>query len=443
MTRPRLVKYNRIAELSAEDAQNKVSGAGIGRKDLQMDITKRFMQYVQYNTQSAERGESFPSTESQVAFGKILAEDLRAIGVQDVQQDGYGYVTGTIPATTDRKLPVVGFLAHMDTAPDFTAEGVKPRLLDPYEGGDIVLNEAEQIVTRVEDFPSLADKAGKRLIVTDGTTLLGGDDKAGICIIFAMAEHLINHPEIPHGKIRIAFTPDEEIGSGVDHFDVEAFGADYAYTIDGGGLGGIEYETFNAASAKVEVQGKSSHPGSGKGHMKHAAEIAMDFHNMLPAQEKAQYTEGYEGFIHLLYIGGSVEHTEMYYIVRDHDRALFEEKKALMQKAADFINEKYGADTLALTVTDSYYNMREKIEPHKEIVEQVCTVMREMGIEPQIEAVRGGTDGSRLSFMGLPCPNLFTGSYEFHGRYEYVCVDEMEACAELLVRLVTYIGKEQ
>ncbi|MBR2263782.1 MAG: peptidase T, partial [Firmicutes bacterium] len=334
-----------------------------------MNITERFMQYVQYNTQSGERSDTFPSTESQLAFGRVLADDLRAIGVQDVQQDAYGYVTGTIPATTEQTLPVVGFLAHMDTAPDFTADGVKPRLIEDYAGGDIVLNEEQQIITRVQDFPSLLNKVGKRLIVTDGTTLLGGDDKAGICIIFAMAEYLLAHPEIPHGKIRIAFTPDEEIGSGVDHFDVEAFGADYAYTIDGGGLGGIEYETFNAASAKVEVQGKSSHPGSGKGHMKHAAEIAMDFHHMLPAQEKAQYTEGYEGFIHLLYIGGSVEHTEMYYIIRDHDRTLFEQKKALMQKTAEYINEKYGAGTLALTVTDSYYNMREKIEQCKKIVD--------------------------------------------------------------------------
>ena len=408
-----------------------------------MNITERFMQYVQYNTQSAERGEKFPSTQSQLDFGRILAEDLKAIGVQDVRQDTWGYVTGTIPATTDRQVPTVGFLAHMDTAPDFTADGVKPRLIENYQGGDIVLNEEQQIITRVEDFPSLKNKIGKRLIVTDGTTLLGGDDKAGICIIFAMAEYLIQHPEIPHGKIRIAFTPDEEIGAGVDHFDVEAFGADYAYTVDGGGLGGIEYETFNAASARVEVRGISSHPGSGKGNMKHAAEIAMEFHNLLPAQEKAQFTEGYEGFTHLLFIKGSVENTEMFYIIRDHDKALFESKKVLMQQAADYINAKYGAGTLSLGIRDSYYNMREMIEPHREIVDQVCTVMREMGIEPEVEPVRGGTDGSRLSFMGLLCPNLFTGSYQFHGRYEYVCVDEMEACAELLVRLVKYIGKER
>ncbi len=406
-----------------------------------MNPVERFMKYVRYNTQSKERSDSYPSTPEQLVFGQMLVEDLKQIGVANAHQDAHGYVIGSIPSNVDQEVPAVGFVAHMDTAPDFSGENIQPRLIENYDGKDIVLNEENHIVLSPEDYPSLKNKVGKSLIVTDGMTLLGGDDKAGIAAIFGMAENLISHPEIRHGKICIAFTPDEEVGTGVEYFDVPAFGAEFAYTVDGGAVGGIEYETFNAAAAMITVHGVSSHPGSAKGTMKSAVEIGMEFHHMLPENERPQYTEGYEGFYHLTHMTGSVEDARLFYIVRDHDRAKFEAKKQLMEQAAAFINAKYGEGTLELVLKDTYYNMREQIEPHMEIVDNACAVMREMGITPEIEAVRGGTDGSRLSYMGLPCPNVFTGGYNCHGRYEYVCVEELLQSAEFLTRLAAAYAK--
>lgn len=400
-----------------------------------MDIVERFLRYVVYNTQSEDRAECYPSTPCQKEFAKVLVQDLKEIGIEDAYMDANGYVMGTIPSNIDKQVPVIGFLAHMDTSPDFSGENVKPRIIRNYQGGDIVLNEEKNIVMRVEDFESLNHQIGKDLIVTDGTTLLGGDDKAGIAAIFAMAEFLIGHPEVPHGTIKIGFTPDEEVGTGVAYFNVEEFGADYAYTLDGGGIGGIDYETFNAASAIVNVQGFSIHPGSAKNRMKNATEIGMEFHSLLPVSQRPQYTEGYEGFYHLTNMKGNVENAELVYIVRDHNMQLFQERKELMQRAAAYINDKYGEGTLTLTLEDTYYNMREKIEPHMEIVEEARRAMQEMGITPVTSAVRGGTDGSRLSYMGLPCPNLFTGGYNGHGQYEYVSIPELKASAELICRI--------
>lgn len=402
-----------------------------------MNIVDRFIKYVKIDTQSDGHSVQHPTTQTQVEFARMLVEEMREIGIADAKMDEYANVTGTIPGNTDKELPVIGFLAHMDTASDFSGKDVKPRIIENYQGGDIVLNEELGIVMRTEQFESLNRQVGQDLIVTDGTTLLGGDDKAGIAAIMSMAEKLIHNPELKHGTIKIGFTPDEEVGGGIDLFNVKEFGADYAYTLDGGGVGGIDFETFNAATAVVKIHGFSIHPGSSKNRMKNATEIGMDFHSLLPVEQRPQYTEGYEGFYHLTEFNGGIETAEMVYIVRDHDRKFFEAKKELMKNAAEYINKKYGEGTLEISLTDSYYNMREMIEPCIEIVENAREVMREMGITPYTAAVRGGTDGSRLSFMGLPCPNLFTGGYNCHGQYEYVCIQEMEQSMEVIVRLAT------
>ena len=401
-----------------------------------------FLRYVKVDTRSDEESATIPSTMQQHDLAKMLTDELEAMGAEEIIYDReHCYVYATIPASAGcEKAPVIGFIAHMDTSPAVTDTGVKPGIVENYDGKDILLNEAEQIVMRVADFPELLNYKGKDLIVTDGTTLLGADDKAGIAEIMAMAEYFLTNPEAVHGKIRIGFTPDEEIGCGADYFDVTLFGADYAYTVDGGALGELEYENFNAAGAKLLVQGRSVHPGSAKGKMKNAILIAQEFQSMLPAEQNPMYTEGYEGFFHLDSIQGDVESVKADYIIRDHNRELFEQKKKLFLQCADFLNRKYGEHTVTVDMKDSYYNMREVLEPHMHLVNNAAAAMRELGITPVVSPIRGGTDGARLSFMGLPCPNLCTGGENYHGRYEYACVQSMEITTTLLIRIAEKYG---
>lgn len=402
-----------------------------------MTVLERFLNYVVIETTSDPYAESFPSTKSQLDFGHTLMEEMKELGLTDVTQDEYGYVFGTIPSTVpDYKGKILGLIAHMDTAPAASGKNIKPRVIKNYDGAEIVLNAEKKIVMKPEDFPSLKQYVGQDLVVTDGLTLLGGDDKAGVAEIMTAAEYLINHPEIPHGPIRVGFTPDEEVGQGADYFDVKKFGADFAYTVDGGECGELEYENFNAASVFVDFTGLSIHPGSAKNKMIHALLLAMEFQGMMPEAQKPEHTEGREGFIHLESLEGSVEHASSEYIVRDHDFDLFKKKKEYMQRAADYMNVKYGEGTVSLRMEDSYYNMRQQIEPHYFLIENVLKVYEKLDIEPKIQPIRGGTDGSRLSFMGLPCPNLGTGGHNFHGHFEYVCVQSMEKCVQVLIELV-------
>lgn len=402
-----------------------------------MTVLERFLNYVVVETTSDPYAESFPSTKSQLDFGHTLMEEMKELGLTDVTQDEYGYVFGTIPSTVpDYKGKILGLIAHMDTAPAASGKNIKPRVIKNYDGAEIVLNAEKKIVMKPEDFPSLKQYVGQYLVVTDGLTLLGGDDKAGVAEIMTAAEYLINHPEIPHGPIRVGFTPDEEVGQGADYFDVKKFGADFAYTVDGGECGELEYENFNAASVFVDFTGLSIHPGSAKNKMINALLLAMEFQGMMPEAQKPEHTEGREGFIHLEALEGSVEHASSEYIVRDHDFDLFKKKKEYMQRAADYMNVKYGEGTVSLRMEDSYYNMRQQIEPHYFLIENVLKVYEKLDIEPKIQPIRGGTDGSRLSFMGLPCPNLGTGGHNFHGHFEYVCVQSMEKCVQVLIELV-------
>lgn len=401
-----------------------------------MTVIERFLKYVTIDTQSVEDAECFPSSEKQKNLGMLLVEELKQIGAQNPRMDEYGYVYATIPATTTSKAPVLGFLSHMDTSPALSGANVKARIVKNYDGGEIVLNEKEHITMNPEMFPSLSEQVGQDLIVTDGTTLLGADDKAGVAEIMTMAEFLLSNPSIPHGTIQIAFTPDEEVGAGVDHFDVKAFGAEFAYTVDGGGLGEIEYENFNAASGKLKIHGCSIHPGSAKGKMINALLVGMEFQSMLPTFDNPAYTEGYEGFFHLDRMNGGIEEAELYYIIRDHDRAKFEEKKQRFEKTATFLNEKYGDGTVECMVKDSYYNMKEKVEPYPFLIDNVTKAMERLAIAPIITPIRGGTDGARLSFMGLPCPNLCTGGYNYHGKYEYASVQQMEQVVALLLEII-------
>lgn len=402
-----------------------------------MTVLERFLNYVVVETTSDPYAESFPSTKSQLDFGHTLMEEMKELGLTDVTQDEYGYVFGTIPSTVpDYKGKILGLIAHMDTAPAASGKNIKPRVIKNYDGAEIVLNAEKKIVMKPEDFPSLKQYVGQDLVVTDGLTLLGGDDKAGVAEIMTAAEYLINHPEIPHGPIRVGFTPDEEVGQGADYFDVKKFGADFAYTVDGGECGELEYENFNAASVFVDFTGLSIHPGSAKNKMINALLLAMEFQGMMPEAQKPEHTEGREGFIHLESLEGSVEHASSEYIVRDHDFDLFKKKKEYMQRAADYMNVKYGEGTVSLRMEDSYYNMRQQIEPHYFLIKNVLKVYEKLDIEPKIQPIRGGTDGSRLSFMGLPCPNLGTGGHNFHGHFEYVCVQSMEKCVQVLIELV-------
>ena len=398
-------------------------------------VVERFLRYVSYETTSDEFSETCPSTPKQRLLGQQLVKEMLEMGIADARIDENGYVYGSIPG--DPTLPAIGLIAHMDTAPDASGANLKAKIV-PFDGSDICLNEGQGIYLRESEYPALALHHGKHLIVTDGTTLLGADDKAGVAEILAAAEYL-KTARIKHATLKIAFTPDEEIGRGADKFDIPGFGADYAYTCDGGLIGEMEYETFNAAGATVDFKGLNIHPGSAKGKMVNAQYIAMEFQSLLPAAQKPEYTEGYEGFLHLTDMEGSVEHARLRYIIRDHDMAKFTEKKEIMAAAADFLNRKYGEGTVTLTVKDSYYNMREKIEPCFYIVERAMKAMRAVGMDAKTSPVRGGTDGARLSYEGLPCPNLCTGGDNYHGRFEYIPVEDMEKCVEMLISLLTNV----
>ncbi len=407
-----------------------------------MKVIEKFLEYVKIDTQSMDESGTVPSTMKQHDLAKLLCRQLEEMGAEEVVYDEeHCYVYASVPASAgweDR--PVIGFIAHMDTSPAVTGKDVKARIVENYDGGDILLNGEKDIVMRTADFPELASYKGKSLIVTDGTTLLGADDKAGVAEIMEMAEYFLTHPEAAHGKIRVGFTPDEEVGAGADYFDVELFGADYAYTVDGDKLGSLEYENFNAAGAKVTVHGRSVHPGSAKNKMVNAILLAQEFQSLLPVAENPMYTSGYEGFYHLDSIKGNVEQTDMDYIIRDHDREKFEKKKEDFLAAADFLNRKYGEGTFSVAMKDSYYNMKEVIEQHMHLVEDALEAMEELGIVPEVVPIRGGTDGARLSFMGLPCPNLCTGGQNFHGRFEYACTEDMEKIVQLLVRIAGKAG---
>ncbi|MBE6927185.1 MAG: peptidase T [Ruminococcaceae bacterium] len=402
-----------------------------------MTVTERFLNYVSYETTSDEASETCPSTPDQKVLGAAIVDEMKSIGIEDAHMDENGYIYGTVKGSENA--PVIGLIAHMDTAPDCSGKDIRTRIVE-YNGGDILLNEEKQILMQAKDYPNLAHSIGKHLIVTDGTTLLGADDKAGIAAILTAAEELLKEGT-PHATLRIGFTPDEEIGRGADRFDVAGFGADYAYTVDGGGLGELEYENFNAASAVVTVYGRNVHPGSAKDIMINSQHIAMEFHGLLPVHERPESTFAYEGFSHLCEMHGEVEKSTLEYIIRDHSREKFERKKEIFTEIARFLNAKYGEGTIELTLRDSYFNMKEKIEPVMFIVENAKQAMLDEGVAPKVVPIRGGTDGARLSYEGLPCPNIFTGGENFHGRFEYVPIEDMEACVRVLKRILTNAAK--
>ncbi|AIQ32908.1 MULTISPECIES: peptidase T [unclassified Paenibacillus] len=402
---------------------------------MKQELIKRFISYAEMDTQSNEDSETCPSTPGQMVLAHKLVEELQEIGMTEVTVDEHGYVMASLPANTDKDVPVIGFLAHLDTATDFTGTDVKPQIVENYDGNDIVLNKALNIVLTTKSFPELSGYKGHTLITTDGTTLLGADNKAGIAEIVTAMVYLLAHPEIKHGKIRVAFTPDEEIGRGPHKFDVAAFGASYAYTVDGGPLGELEYESFNAAAAKISFHGVNVHPGTAKGKMIHSSKIAMAFHLRLPAGEAPEFTDGYEGFYHLISMQGNAEHSKLQYIIRDFDRENFENRKAHIAAIVDEFKSTYGADNVVLEMNDQYYNMREKIEPVRHIVDIAREAMEGLGIAPVIRPIRGGTDGSQLSYMGLPTPNIFTGGENFHGKFEYASVDVMLMAVKVIVEI--------
>lgn len=393
------------------------------------------MKYVSFDTQSAEDTGKTPSTDKQWALAEYLKQELAEIGLTEVELDANGYLYATLPANTRREVPTIGFIAHMDTSPDCSGADVKPRIVRGYDGGDIVLDAEAGIVTSPEKFPELRDHVGEDIIVTDGHTLLGADDKAGIAEIVQAMVYLLGHPEIEHGKIRVGFNPDEEIGLGAHKFDVEKFGCEWAYTMDGGELGELEFENFNAASAKVDITGVSVHPGYAKGKMVNAARVAAEFASLLPADQTPETTEGYEGFFHLIGMEGGVEHASLSYIIRDHDAAKFDGRKALIARVAEQVNAKYGEGTVRLSVNDQYRNMREQIEPVPHVVEIAKAAMKAAGVEPAVRAIRGGTDGAQLSFKGLPCPNIFAGGLNFHGPHEFLPIPNLEKASEVVVRI--------
>jgi len=407
-----------------------------------MNITDRFLKYVSFTTTSDENTNMTPSTPGQMTFAKFLVEELTSIGLQEVELDDNGYVTATLPANTDKKIPTIGFIAHMDTSPDMSGRNVKPRIVQNYDGKDILLNEEKAIVFETVKYPEILQYKGQDIIVTDGTTLLGADDKAGLAEIVTAMEYLIAHPEIKHGKIRVGFTPDEEIGQGANHFDVPKFACEWAYTMDGGEIGELEYENFNAAGAKVHFSGTNVHPGYAYHKMINSMRIAQQFIGMIPRHETPEHTEGYEGFYHLTNMEGTVEKTTLSYIIRDHDRDRFERRKKEIQHLVNKINAEFGEDTATLELKDQYYNMREKIEPVMHIIDLAFEAMNEVGVTPNVKPIRGGTDGARLSFEGLPCPNIFAGGHNFHGRFEYVPVQSMEKAMQVVVKIVENLAKK-
>ncbi len=400
-----------------------------------MDIVERFLKYVSFDTQSAEDAGKTPSTDKQLRLAEYLKDELAALGLTEVEMDANGYVYATLPANTEKSVPVIGFISHMDTSPDCSGENVRPRIVTQYDGGDIVLDASAGIVTSPKKFPELLQHVGEDIIVTDGYTLLGADDKAGIAEIVTAMEWLIAHPEVKHGKVRVGFNPDEEIGLGAHKFDVAKFGCEWAYTMDGGELGEVEYENFNAASAKVTVNGVSVHPGYAKGKMVNAALVAADFAASMPSTETPEATVEYEGFYHLLGMEGNVERASLTYIIRDHDRARFERRKDFMRKAAEWANERYGAGTVSVEISDQYYNMREKIESVPHVVDIALDAIRSCGVQPVVRAIRGGTDGAQLSFMGLPCPNLFAGGLNFHGPHEFLPIPSLRKASEVVAKI--------
>jgi len=402
-----------------------------------MSVKEKFLDYIRFDTQSDETTGTIPSTEKQKTLGAHLVENMKQIGITDAHMDEWGYVYGTIPANCEKK-NTIGFIAHMDTSPDFSGKDVKARIIENYDGKDIVLNEELGIVTTVKDFPNLLKHVGKTLIVTDGTTLLGADDKAGIAEIMQAADEIL-HSDIPHGTVRIAFTPDEEVGGGTAKFDVPGFGCDFAYTVDGGDLGELEYENFNGASARVTVTGRSVHPGSAKDKLINANKIAMEFDSLLPQREVPENTEGYEGFAHLLSFKGEIEHAELIYIIRDHDKAKLDARKDKFLLSADFLNKKYGRDLVKAEVKDSYSNMKEMILPHMEIIDVAKAAMKKNGVEPLIVPIRGGTDGAALSFMGLPCPNMCTGGDNMHGKHEFAVLESMESIVDIIKTIIEMV----
>ena len=405
------------------------------------NLLNRFLRYVSVDTQSNEESESQPSAAKEWDLLRMLEAELKALGLE-VTLDQYGYVMATLPSNLDKEVPAVGFIAHVDTAPDASGKDIKPQIIENYDGGTIPLKGVPGLALKPEEFPEMLQYKGQTLITTDGTTLLGADDKAGVAEIMHAVQYLVEHPEVKHGKVCVGFTPDEEIGRGVVKFDVARFGADYAYTMDGGEIGELEFENFNAASAKIHVQGRNVHPGYAKGKMKNAILIGEELNAMLPVLARPEYTEGYEGFFHLISFKGTVEEADFAYIIRDHDRAKFEARKAMMARVADFINEKYGPGTVTAVVKDQYYNMREQVEPHYHIIDKAVKAMEMAGVKAKIQPIRGGTDGANLSFKGLPCPNIFAGGHNFHGKMEFVPLESMEKAAEVVLNIIGLFAVE-
>lgn len=403
---------------------------------MKQEILNRFLKYISIDTQSDENSETTPSTAKQFHLAKILHSELLELGLQDVSLDKNGYIMATLPSNVDKKVPVIGFISHMDTSPDMPGNASTARLVEDYDGKDIMLNAENNIVLSPSDFSEMLEYVGQTLIVTDGTTLLGADDKAGIAEIMTAIEYLVKHPEIKHGAIRIGFTPDEEVGHGVDKFDVKKFGAEFAYTMDGGGIGELEYENFNACSAKVYIQGKNIHPGYAKNKMMNAMIMAMEFNSLLPVNERPEFTQDYEGFYHIVKMEGAVEKAYLQYIVRDHDKVKFEKKKVFITQLAAYMNQRYGEKTFKLELKDQYYNMREMVEPVYHVVATAQEAMEQLGIVPKVVPIRGGTDGARLSYMELPCPNIFAGGHNFHGKYEYVPLESMVRASEVILKII-------
>lgn len=400
------------------------------------NLLSRFLRYVSIDTKSDDTSESYPSTQKQFNLAKLLVEELTRMGLSDISLDEHCYVMATLPANTEKKIPVIGLVAHMDTAPDMSGENVRPRIIKNYDGSDILLNKDLNLILSPSEFPELLCYKGQTIITTDGTTLLGADDKAGITAIMEALQYLVNHPEMKHGAIRVGFTPDEEIGRGVDKFDVKKFNADFGYTIDGGRVGEIEFENFNAAMAKITIQGRNIHPGYAKDKMINSILVATELNDMLPVNERPEFTTGYEGFFHIVKFEGTVEKTFIQYIIRDHDRAKFEKKKELMQQVVGFMNKKYRENTVVLDLKEQYLNMREMVEPQYHIVQTAIDAMMRTGVTPVVVPIRGGTDGARLSYMGLPCPNLFAGGHNFHGKMEYLPLESLQKSVETIVKII-------